>query len=116
MKGVKVMATCVLGVITYYTARTVLVVPKFEDVYRDLLPGRPLPGMTEFVVSAKTPLFCFVVLIPVVVAIYGFRSRVPERAFAVFGASFVALVVINHYLVSALLGPMQMIISGLSAP
>jgi hypothetical protein len=33
-----------------------LVVPKFEQIFQDALPGRPLPPVTEFILSARIAL------------------------------------------------------------
>ena len=44
IKGIKIMATCFLGVLTYYTARTVLILPRFDAIFSEMLPdGKSLP-------------------------------------------------------------------------
>jgi type II secretory pathway component PulF len=32
------------------------IVPKFEQIYQDAIPGMPLPGITAFIIAARIPL------------------------------------------------------------
>src|SRR6476660_1107071 len=43
--AVMTVATIILGVLM------VFVVPKFKDIFKDMLPGKPLPGFTRFVLG-----------------------------------------------------------------
>ena len=109
------MATCFLGVLTYYTARTVLILPRFDAIFSEMLPdGKSLPKDTEFVLTATMPLLFFIIVFPTAVTIYGFTTRNHSRAFTGFGISSVALIVLYHNMVSALFGPLRVIVQGMA--
>jgi len=41
------------------------IVPKFEQIFQDALPGQPLPEFTRFVIAARIPLALISVVWPV---------------------------------------------------
>ena len=115
IKGIKIMATCFLGVLTYYTARTVLILPRFEEVFSEMLPDPgSLPKATEFVLTATMPLLFFIIVFPTAGTIYGFTTRHHRRAFTVFGILSVAMIILYHNMVAALFGPLRAIVQGMS--
>ena len=66
------------------------VVPKFQDIFRDMLPGQGLPGFTRFVLGVSDAIAknfivtftCFIVLVAAFIAFI--RTRVGRRAFDKF--------------------------------
>lgn len=38
------------------TFLTFLIIPKFQQIYQDALPGKPLPWLTSFILVARIPL------------------------------------------------------------
>lgn len=77
----KIVAAMVYPVIVMFIALSIMVflmvyiVPKFEDIFRDMLPGKPLPPLTEMVVTFSRGLkdnLLWIVLVVAVVVI-GFK-------------------------------------------
>src|SRR6266498_4788869 len=66
------------------------VVPKFKDIFKDMLPGKPLPGFTRFVLGvsdmvANNFIWTAAILFVLVVAFITFtRTRFGRRAFDKF--------------------------------
>lgn len=53
----------------------VFIVPKFEQIFHDMLNGKPLPGLTQFVIDVSNTLknHIFIVLIGVVVVVVAYK-------------------------------------------
>jgi len=47
----------------------VVIIPKFQQIYADALPGMPLPGLTQFMISARVEVVFIAVAWTVVGAI-----------------------------------------------
>jgi type IV pilus assembly protein PilC len=62
----------------------VFIVPKFEAIFDDMLGGRPLPGLTQFVINTsnfiKDNVLLIVGGIVVLVILYVFASKTPKGA------------------------------------
>ena len=41
------------------------IVPKFEQIFQDALPGKPLPEVTDFIIAARIPLALVALIWPV---------------------------------------------------
>ena len=52
-----------LGAINIFVS--LFIVPKFEQIYQDALPGMPLPGITVFVIAARFPLALVALMWPI---------------------------------------------------
>ena len=51
------------------------IVPKFEQIFADALPGKPLPPLTEFIIRERMLLVFFVLALPIPALIMFWRSR-----------------------------------------
>jgi len=49
-------------------------VPKFEQIFQDALPGKPLPLLTEFVLACRIPLAIVALAWPIAGVIFVWRS------------------------------------------
>jgi len=52
-----------------------LSVPKFEQIFADALPGKPLPDVTEFIFRERIALICFVLALPIPALVMFWRRR-----------------------------------------
>jgi len=63
----------------------IFIVPKFSKIFDEMLPGEPLPALTQLVISAAHRLLPWFALVPLfaiaapVVVIAVIRSRIPEQ-------------------------------------
>lgn len=51
------------------------VVPKFEQIFADTLPGKPLPGITDFIIDDRIALILFVIALPILTLIMFWQRR-----------------------------------------
>ncbi len=78
----KIVAAMVYPVIVMFIAVSIMVflmvfiVPKFEAIFRDMLPGKPLPALTEFVVGFSRALKTQLPWIIIGVAVLFFLWRI----------------------------------------
>lgn len=51
------------------------IVPKFEEIYQDALPGKPLPSATEFILSDRHAIAILVWLWPILCTVLGRQQK-----------------------------------------
>jgi type IV pilus assembly protein PilC len=73
--AVMIVAVIILAVLMIF------VVPKFKDIFKDMLPGKPLPGFTRFVLGVSDAIAnnFIVTAICAVVAVVGFVTFIKTR-------------------------------------
>jgi hypothetical protein len=81
------------------------IVPKFEQIYADALLGKPLPGITEFIIAARIPLALVALAWPVtgILAVWK-RYR---AAFWIINLGYLFFVALIGVTVIALFIPME---------
>jgi hypothetical protein len=87
-------------------------IPAFEQIYHDMLGGKPLPSMTELVLRAHTLLLVLSVLLPLLAIGSAFACRAIR---SVYLSTFFIVVVLLQLFLSwwALSRPLLSIISNL---
>lgn len=103
----------VLG-LSYFSLRSSLSIGSFTQIFADMLGGRPLPALTQFVLSAR-PLFVVVSFLVPIVAIAMLFLRGLVTSFYVIG--ILGFVTIAQFitLYHGLSAPLIEIINGMSA-
>jgi hypothetical protein len=107
------LVSIVLG-LSYLSLRSSFSIESFSQIFADMLGGKPLPGLSQFVLSAR-PLFVAVgVLVPIVaLATLFLRSLVTSfYVIGVLGFVTIAQFITLYHGLSA---PLTEIISGMSA-
>ena len=89
-----------------------LAVPKFQQIYIDALPGRPLPSITAFIIAARI-VFAFINLGLPILGTYSFTKRARSTVL------WINLAILWNFLefgltIFALFLPMIGLVSGMS--
>ena len=50
-KGIRFFVGCLIAVTTFYSLQSILLVPKFEELFNTMLAGRPLPPSTRLMLA-----------------------------------------------------------------
>jgi type IV pilus assembly protein PilC len=58
------------------------IVPKFEQIFKDMLGGKPLPGLTQFVIGASNALKSHIILVLMAIAAIVFGYKMFSRTTA----------------------------------
>jgi hypothetical protein len=80
----------ILGV-SYPNLRCALAIPAFQNIYHDILGGKPLPAATEFVIHAYPVLVALSISLPVVAVLSLFMRRL---SFSIYLVGFIIIAVI----------------------
>src|SRR6266540_2801234 len=89
-KAQKIKGKVIAVAVIILAVLMIWVVPKFKDIFKDMLPGKPLPGFTRFVLGvsdmvANNFIWTAAILFVLVVAFITFtRTRFGRRAFDKF--------------------------------
>ena len=107
---VSLVTLLVLGAINIFLP--LFVVPKFEQIFQDALPGKPLPGITLFLIAARIPLALIALAWPMagIIAVWR-RHRAAIWIVSLGLLFFFALIPITIF---ALFMPMNTGITGMS--
>jgi hypothetical protein len=106
------LVAIVLG-LSYLSIRSSLSIGNFELIFRDMLGGKPLPGLTQFVLSAR-PLFVAVSILVPLVAVATLFLRGVIASFYIIGVLVCVTVVQCITIYHGLLAPLTQIIRGMS--
>jgi hypothetical protein len=104
----------VTALFTYIAFRLAASISHFEMIYRDMLGGNELPGLTNLVIGGR-PIYlflCFALPLTAIVIAYRFR-RADHAVIGISLCSF-GLFLISVIMWSGLLKPLMTIISGLT--
>ena len=109
---VSLVVLVALGGINVFLA--LFIVPKFEQIFQDALPGQRLPGLTEFIMEDQIPLALLAVVWPVggIVAVW----RRYRAAIWIVGIGCVFFFFLIGVTITALFQPMIAIDGGMEAP
>jgi type II secretory pathway component PulF len=91
---------------------SLFIVPKFEQIYQDALPGLPLPGVTAFIIAARFPLVFVAIAWSIVGSIAIWRQ--PRGAIWIVNLAYLYFIFLIGVTVIALFLPMNGIIVGMS--
>ena len=112
-KGLRFFVATVICVPFYFSMQSVLMIPKFEEMFASMLSGKPLPYMTRLFIAS----FPFIALVPlgifVTTLIILFKSKREEFPYYVAGVAFILSVAISLLCWLALNIPMVGIIEEL---
>src|SRR4051794_37169496 len=98
----------VLGA-SYFSLRSSLAISNFEQIFHDMLGNRPLPGLTAFVIGARSGFVAISTLVPVVAFGTLFSRRVIASFYILGSLCFVSTVQFI-LLCNALSAPLALII------
>ena len=107
------LVAIVLG-LSYLSIRSSLSIGNFELIFRDMLGGKPLPRLTQFVLSAR-PLFVAVSILVPLVAVATLFLRGVTASFYIIGVLVFVTVVQCITIYHGLLAPLTQIISAMSS-
>ena len=107
------LVAIVLG-LSYLSLRSSLSIAGFQQIFADMLGGKPLPTLTQFVLSAQPVLVAVSVLVPVV-AIATLFMRAVIRSFYIIGALGFVTIAQFIMLYHGLSAPLTQIISAMGA-
>lgn len=107
------LVAIVLG-LSYLSIRSSLSIGNFELIFRDMLGGKPLPSLTQFVLSAR-PLFVAVSILVPLVAVATLFLRGLIASFYIIGVLVCVTVVQCITIYDGLVAPLTQIISAMSS-
>jgi len=102
------------GISFFNILGTIFLVPKFEQIFHDMLGGKPLPVLTTFVIGAHE-VWIFVSLALPLAGVLICRLSSPERAVTVIAAATAAALAQTVITVFALFLPLISIIQTMSS-
>jgi hypothetical protein len=108
------LVAIVLG-LSYLSIRSSLSIGNFELIFRDMLGGKPLPSLTQFVLSAR-PLFVAVSILVPLVAVATLFLRGVIASFYIIGVLVCVTVVQCITIYHGLLAPLTQIIRAMGSP
>jgi hypothetical protein len=106
------LVAIVLG-LSYLSLRSSLSIGGFEPIFRDMLAGKPLPGLTQFVLSARQLFVAVSILIPIA-AVATLFLRGVIRSFYVIGVLGFITIAQFITLYHGMSAPLTQIISNIS--
>ena len=83
-RAIRFAFVALVGSISYFSIRTSLTIPAFRAIFSDMLNGKPLPLITEWVLSTAPMFAAFSIVVPIV-AIATLFSRNFVRSFYILG-------------------------------
>lgn len=114
-KGLRFFAATVLVVPTYFTIRGLFSVPRFEMIFMEMLGDKPLPALTQLLISAHP----FSLVVPL--GLFGsavfilIQSKKRELPYYVAGSALICLIAICLLTFSGLWAPMLQIITEMNS-
>jgi hypothetical protein len=88
------------------------IVPKFEQIYQDAIPGMPLPGITVFIIAARYPLALVAFAWPIAEIIAVWRRQ--RAAIWIINLGYLYFFLLIGVTVIALFMPMTRMVVGMS--
>lgn len=108
------LVAIVLG-LSYLSIRSSLSIGNFELIFRDMLGGKPLPSLTQFVLGARPQFIAVSILVPLVaVATLFLRGLI--ASFYIIGVLVFVTVVQCITIYHGLLAPLTQIIRAMGSP
>lgn len=93
-RGLRFFAATILAVPLFFSVGSVLMIPKFDTIFSEMVSGEPLPLITQILLSS----YPFIVIIPLAVSAFAFltlmMSRREEYPYYVAGSCFIFSIVI----------------------
>ncbi len=107
------LVAIVLG-LSYLSIRSSLSIGSFELIFRDMLGGKPLPALSQFVLGARSLFVAVSILIPIV-AVATLFVRGVIGSFYIIGVLVFVTIAQFITLYHGLSAPLSQIISGMSS-
>jgi hypothetical protein len=107
------LVAIVLG-LSYLSIRSSLSIGGFSHIFADMLGGRPLPALTQFVLGARPFFVAVSVLVPIVAVATLFLRRVVSSFYIIGTLAFITIAQFAT-LYHGLSAPLTQIISGMSS-
>jgi hypothetical protein len=120
-KDVRSLAVGVRGVVGGFTVmfsvlnvRVALLIPFYHGLFLDALPGKPLPGMTQFVIWARILLLLLAIVLPIAAVVILFAVRNHKVALILATVVMVSVFLQMSLTASSLMSPMMDLMGGMS--
>lgn len=113
-QGIRAVAVVFLLIVGYFGIRTAFQIPQFESIYSDMLAGKPLPPVTQFLISGTYIFILTSLVFPIVGVVAVFKVRTPRIALFTVAGCMVVTFIQSHIIFTGLMAPLFDIISNLS--
>jgi hypothetical protein len=112
--GIRAVSLIFTLVLSYFNFRLAFQIDHYRIIFSDMLGGKPLPGLTEFVIQAKPFLILSSLALPLVALVVIYRIRNHQHALYTLAGIMGALFIQIHITWTGLFTPLLSIINSLS--
>ncbi len=114
-RAVQIILTCLVLGVSYFNIRLSNSIPVFESIFMDMMSGKPLPMLTQFVISTAWAFNIMSVLIlPLSIALFFIRR--PVMAIYWNGALLMVCMGSIILITRSMYGPLIQLFMGLNGP